>query len=175
METMKAIAKRKSTRAFTPGKQVSEADLEAILAAGSAAPVGAGDFPSLHLTVIRNPETLEKINKAVQAAFKFDRDVLYGAPTLVLVSSAEPKFPNIQYANVGCIMENILLAATDLGVDNVYLWGASSVIAKSPELQKELGVPEGFTPISGAALGYAAEENPAEKELGVTLSINYAP
>jgi nitroreductase len=175
IETMKAIAKRKSTRAFAPGKQVAKSDLEAILAAGSAAPVGAGDYPSLHLTVIQNPESLDKISKAVQAAFKIERDVLYGAPVLVLVSSSEPKFPNIQYANVGCIMENMLLAATDLGVDTIYLWGAANVLAKSPELQKELGVPEGFTPISGAALGYAVEENPTEKELGITLGVNYTP
>ena len=104
-----------------------------------------------------------------------DRDVLYGAPVLVLVSSSEPKFPNIQYANVGCVMENMLLAATDLGVDNIYLWGAVNVIANMPELQKELGIPGGFTPISGAALGYAAEDSQAEKKLEITLAINYAP
>ncbi|MEA4969815.1 MAG: nitroreductase family protein [Candidatus Pelethousia sp.] len=175
METMKAIAKRKSTRAFAPEKAVAKADLDAILAAGCAAPVGAGDYPSLHLTVVQNPQSLNRINKAVQAAFNIDRDVLYGAPILVLVSSSEPKVPNIQYANVGCIMENMLLAATDLGVDSVYLWSAANVIAKIPELQKELGIPEGFTPISGAALGYAVENNPTEKELGITLGINYAP
>jgi len=143
METMKAIAKRKSTRAFNPEKGIAKADLDAILAAGCAAPVGAGDYSSLHLTIIQSKEMLDKINKAVQAAFKMDRDVLYGAPVLVLVSSSEPKFPNIQYANVGCVME------------------------------KELGIPEGFTPISGAALGYAAESSSAEKELGITLAANY--
>ena len=132
METMKAIAKRKSTRAFDSEKQISKTELE-------------------------------------------DRDVLYGVPTVVLVSSSEPKFPNVQYANVGCIMENMLLAATDLGVDSIYLWGAVNVIAQMSELQRELGVPEGFRPISAAGLGYAAESSPYEKELEVTLAINYAP
>ncbi|MCQ5386703.1 nitroreductase family protein [Hungatella hathewayi] len=175
METMKAIAKRKSTRAFMPDQAVAEPELDAILAAGCAAPVGAGDYSSLHLTVVQNPETLSKISEAVKEAFHMDRDVLYGAPVLVLVSSSEPKFPNIQYANVGCVMENMLLAATDLGVDNIYLWGAVNVIANMPELQKELGIPGGFTPISGAALGYAAEDSQAEKKLEITLAINYAP
>ncbi|RHR25596.1 hypothetical protein DWX43_17380 [Clostridium sp. AF19-22AC] len=175
METMKAIAKRKSTRAFDSEKQISKTELEAILAAGCAAPVGAGDYASLHLTVIQNKETLDKISKAVQTTMKMDRDVLYGVPTVVLVSSSEPKFPNVQYANVGCIMENMLLAATDLGVDSIYLWGAVNVIAQMSELQRELGVPEGFRPISAAGLGYAAESSPYEKELEVTLAINYAP
>ena len=95
METMKAIAKRKSTRAFDPEKKVAESTLNAILAAGCAAPVGAGDYASLHLTVIQNRETLDKISKAVQAVLKVERDVLYGVPVLVLVSSSEPKFPNV--------------------------------------------------------------------------------
>jgi len=173
METLKAIARRKSTRAFSPEKQVGEAEIKTILAAGCAAPVGAADYPSIHLTVIKNKAILAKITKAVQTAFKMDRDALYGAPVLVIVSSSEPKFPNIQYANVGCIIENMLLAATDLGIDNIYLWGPVNAVTKSPELLKECGIPEGFTPISAAALGYAAENNPAEKELKITLSVNY--
>lgn len=173
METLKAIAKRKSTRAFSTEKLIAKADLDTILSAGCAAPVGAGDYESIHLTVVQNQGMLDKINKTAQAAFKMDRDVLYGAPVLVLVSSSEPKFPNVQYANVGCIMENMLLAATDAGIDNIYLWGAINVVAKAPELKKELGIPEGFTPISGAALGYALENASTEKELGITLSINY--
>jgi len=173
METLKAIAKRKSTRAFSPEKQVEKADLDIILAAGCAAPVGAADYPSIHLTVIQDKAILAKISKAVQAAFKIDRDVLYGAPVLVIVSSSEPKFPNIQYANAGCIIENMLLAATDLGIDNIYLWGPVNAITKSPELLKELNIPEGFTPISAAALGYAAESNSAEKKMEITLSVNY--
>jgi nitroreductase len=173
METLKTIAKRKSTRAFSPEKPIAKADLDGILAAGCAAPVGAADYASIHLTVIQNQGLLDKINKAVQAAFKIDRNVLYGAPVLVLVSSSEPKFPNIQYANAACIIENMLLAAADAGIDSVYLWGPTTVIAQNSELRKELGIPDGFTPVSGAALGYAIEHNPAEKTLGITLAINY--
>jgi len=84
----------------------------------------------------------------------------------VLASASEQqKFPNVQYANIAYIIENMLLAATDLGVDSVYLWGAPNVVAGNRELCKELGVPDGFTPVSGALLGYAVESNTAEKEL----------
>ena len=119
METMKAIAKRKSTRAFDSEKQISKTELEAILAAGCAAPVGAGDYASLHLTVIQNKETLDKISKAVQTTMKMDRDVLYGVPTVVLVSSSEPKFPNVQYA------KEALLPGTPRPVQSVYKYSSS--------------------------------------------------
>ena len=174
METLKTIVKRKSTRAFSTEKQIARADLDIILAAGCAAPVGMADYASIHLTVVQSPEFLAKINSTARAAFNLDRDVLYGAPTFVLVSvSEQQKAPNIHFANVGCIVENMLLAATDLGIDSVYLWGASNVIAGNAELCKQIGIPDGFKPASGAALGYAVENNPGEKELGVTLSINY--
>lgn len=173
VETLKAIAKRKSTRAFSPGKKVSEHDLTTILAAGCAAPIGAADYASVHLTVIQDAAILAKITKSVQSAFKADNDALYGAPVLIVVSSSAPKFPNTQYANAACVVENMLLAATDLGVDSIYLWGAVTVIAQSAELLKELGIPSGFTPISAAGLGYAAASNPAEKKAEITLSVNY--
>lgn len=174
METLKAISKRKSTRAFLSEKKISKRDLQTILEAGCAAPVGMGDYASIHLTVIQNPEALENISSAVRAAFKMDRDALYGAPTLVLVSASEnQKSPNIQYANVACIIENMLLAAADLGIDSVYLWSATNVIAGNADLCKQFEIPEGFKPISSAALGYAVENNPTEKELDITISVNY--
>lgn len=174
METLKAIAKRKSTRAFLHEKQIAKENLDIILAAGCAAPVGMGDYESLHLTVIQSPEALSKINSAVREAFKIDRDVLYGAPTVVLVcASVEQKAPNVQYSNVACVIENMLLAATAIGIDSVYLWGATNVIAGNDVLCREFGIPDGYKPASSAAFGYAAESNPAEKELNVTLSINH--
>lgn len=173
METLKAIAKRKSTRAFLPDKPVEKKDLDTILAAGCAAPVGMADYKSLHLTVIQDKVKLGKISRAVKTAYNIDRDVLYGAPVLVLVSSSEPKAPNIQYANVGCVIENMLLAATDLGVDNIYLWGAANVTATNPELLEELGIPDGFTPVSAAAFGYASLQDSSEKEMEIKLSVNY--
>ncbi|MCC8122404.1 MAG: nitroreductase family protein [Oscillospiraceae bacterium] len=174
METLNAIAKRRSTRAFSPERQITRENLDQILAAGCAAPVGMADYGSIHLTVIRSQEKLAKINRAAQEAFKMDREVLYGAPTLVLVSvSEQQKAPNIQYANVACVVENMLLAATDIGIDCVYLWGAANVIAGNAALCKELGLPDGFKPVSAAALGYAVGGTPAEKGLGITLAVNY--
>lgn len=174
METLKAIAKRKSTRAFLPDKQISKESLNTILSAGCAAPVGMSDYSSIHLTVIQNRELLEKISQTAQDVMKININFMYGAPTFVLISASEKqKAPNVQYSNIACVIENMLLAATDIGVDSVYLWGGLTIFAENIELCKELGIPDGFSPVSGVALGYALENNPTEKELGVTMSINY--
>ncbi|MGD9559758.1 MAG: nitroreductase family protein [Oscillospiraceae bacterium] len=174
METLKAIATRKATRAYK-SDPVPKEKLDTILAAGCAAPVGRGDYASLHLTVVQNPENLKKISQAMAQMMNTDKDPLYGAPALVLVSAADQQaFPNIQYANTACVLENMLLAATDCGVDSVFIWGSALAVATSEELRRAVGIPAGFTPVASAALGTAAQPNPAEKELKITLSINHA-
>lgn len=46
METLEAIAKRKSTRDFDPDKSVSDDLIETVVKAGCQAPVGGGDRTS---------------------------------------------------------------------------------------------------------------------------------
>ena len=173
METLKAIAMRKSTRAFKP-EQISDEDLDIILGAGCAAPVGMGAYETIHLTVLQNQDLMEQINSATAEAFeKPDLKPLYGAPTLVIVSSKKhSRIPNIEYANAACIIENMLLAATDLGLGSVFLWGFIGPLNASPDILNKLDIPEGFTPVSGVALGYPAEPLDDEKELKKTISMN---
>ena len=174
METLKAIAKRKSTRSFDSQKPVSKPDLDSILAAGCAAPVGAGDYQSLHLTAIQDGAALDSIVKAAQQAMHMDGSPLYGATALVVVSaSEEQKAPNIEYANAGCILENMMLAAADLGIDSVYIWGVVAVTAGDRALWEKMGIPEGYHLVSGVALGYGTDSGAKERELAVTLPVNY--
>lgn len=173
METMNAIAKRKSTRSFDPKKQVSKADLDKILAAGCAAPVGAGDYQSLHITVVQG-ELLESLAKEVQQAFHADTSPLYSAPVFVIVSALEEqKFPNIEYANVACVVANMLIAATDSGIDSVYIWGVTAGIANNKDVMNLLDIPNGYRPISGAVFGYGTAQNSDEKKLTISIPINY--
>lgn len=174
METLKAIAKRKSTRGFKP-EQISDQELDTILGAGCAAPVGMADYESLHLTVLQNKDLLDEITNATAKAFgKPDIKPFYGAPTVVVVSSTKnTKIPNIEYCNVACIIENMLLAAADLGVGSVYLMGIIGILNNSPDLIKKLDAPEGFRPVSAVALGYPVEPLTDEKELKKTIAMNH--
>lgn len=173
METLKAIAMRRSTRAFQP-KQISEQELDTILRAGCAAPVGMGAYEAVHLTVLQNRELMEEIAEAAAKAFgRPDMNPFYGAPTVVIVSGTKNRrVPNIEYANAACIIENMLLAATDLGLGSVYLWGFIRALNDSPDLLKKLDLPEGFTPVSAVALGYPVEPLTGEKKLEKRIAIN---
>ena len=166
MNTLEVIAKRKSTRAYT-GEQISEDALTDILNAANAAPVAMAKYDSLHITVIQSEAVIKQINDLTAEMFAkrmgVKKNTDFGARTMVLVSTAtEGLPPEMIYANVGIVIENMVLAATSLGIDSVILGGAPSIVAQNADLVKELGIPEGFKPVLGALFGYAQNDEPAK-------------
>ena len=167
MNTLEAIAKRKSTRSYT-STSVPEEALNAVLQAGFAAPVAMARYDSLHITVIQSEEIIRRINDMTAEMFAkrmgVKKNTDFGARTLLLVSTnAEGLPPEMAYANVGIVVENMVLAATDLGISTVILGGAPRMIAEDEALMKDLGIPAGFKPILGACLGYATSDEPAKE------------
>ena len=156
MNTIDAIKERHSTRAFSD-RQISREDLDAILFAGGQAAVGGADFKSLRLYAVQDPEVLKSIDEE-SAKRRPGSHPLYGAPTLIVLATKASILPNIEFTNAGCVLENILLAATDLGIDSIYLWMPMYGINDSKELMARLGFPEGFTCVGTVALGYAEKE-----------------
>ncbi|HHV12190.1 MAG TPA: nitroreductase [Clostridiales bacterium] len=154
MEMMETILKRQSVRAFTE-EQIKESELETILRAGYASPIGGAKFESMHFTVIQNADFLKRFRvSAAEFVQKPDANPLYGAPTFIVVSSNAVN--PVAYANAGCVIENMCLAATELGLGSVYIYGCIAALNADQDLLKELGLPEGFTPVSGVILGYPA-------------------
>lgn len=171
MQTLEAIAKRKSTRKYKP-ERISEEALQTILKAGCAAPVAMGNYASLHITVVENQTLLNRINAAATEALQklgIQKNADYGAKTLILVSSTPVHRPGTDHANAGIVMENMVLAATDLGIDSVMLGAAPAAVAQDKELLELLGIPEGFSPLLGAFFGYGAENTPVKVH---SISIN---
>ena len=165
MNTLDAIFARKSTRAYK-AQQISEEALEKIIKAGCAAPIGMGRYDTLHLSVVQNDELLNSIfNEAEEVMFKHTgmrKNMNFGAKTVILVSSAPAYRDGIEYAHAGFVIENMVIAATDMGIDSVVLGGPILAIAESEYLKSKRGVPEGFAPILAVVLGYAVDEAPAK-------------
>ena len=171
MNTLDAIKARRSVRGFTD-RQVSDADLEAILFAGGQAAVGGADFKSLKLYAVQDPELLKAIDES-SAKMLPGSHPLYGAPTLVVLASSKSILENIEFTNAGCVIQNMMVAATDLGVDSIYLWMSMYGINNDPELVKRLGFPEGFTCVGTMALGYAAKVFPKVRADEQRIEVTY--
>lgn len=167
MNTLENIYSRKSVRSYT-GEQITAEELNTILKAANAAPVGMGQYENVHLTVITNAELLGKIDAAGAAMFgKPDIHPLYNAPMLIVVSAkmpADKAMENVTYSNAAIIVQNMALAATELGVGVCHIWGATMALQNTPDLLKELQLPEGFLPCCAASLG-KTEESYTEREI----------
>lgn len=171
METFEAIFSRISTRDFAPGIP-AESDIDKIIAAGMAAPVGRGRYDSLHLTVITDKALLNEITSFAAGTSGRPRSPFYGAPVLIVVSSLMPPSPSIEYSNVGTVIENMALAATDLGLANIYLWSFASPLREHPDTLAKLALPEGFVPVSGLAVGFSSQSLPAPSSTRHNISVN---
>ena len=166
MNVTEAIKSRRSIRTFT-GASVSDEQLQSIMLAAQAAPVGMGAYKNVNLTVIKNKALIDEIDKATQDSLNnHDRSFLYGAPTLILVSVklAPAPYCNVGYSNAACIVENMALEAVELGVGACHIWGAVMAIAENKELVAKFSLPEGFSPVCAIAVG-ETEEKYEEKEI----------
>ena len=172
METLRAIAKRTSTRSFQP-TQIPEEDLQKILNAGMTAPVASGLYDSLHITIIQNMDLLNEIGNAVTEFIHKttgkEMNKNFGAPTMIIVSSKPATFLGVEYANAACIIENMLIAASSLNIDNIVWGGPAVVISKNDNIREQLHIPNGFKPVLCASFGYAKNSNQPKKH---EISIN---
>jgi nitroreductase len=163
-EVLKVIKNRRSIRSYLT-TQLSKEDLELIIEAGIYAPSGHNDQP-WHFTVIQNREIIQYISdKAKELMLKSDVDwvkrmgaapninLVHNAPTLIIVSgnknALSPK------TDCSAAIQNMLLASESLNIGSVWL-GLVSFFFKLEDEVKKLGVPEGYEPYYGVALGYKA-------------------
>ena len=157
MTTLEAIFSRKSVRSFNA--PLTEEELATILKSAYAAPIGRAMYQNVHLTVITKKELLQKINANAVDFFKNpDMNPLYDAPMYILISAKlNSPADNVGFSNCATIVENIALAATELGIGACHIWGATIGLSQNSALVAELGLPDGFTPCCGVILGHTDE------------------
>ena len=173
METLKTMLVRHSCRAYTD-QQISDEQLEKILLAANSAPIGRALYENMHLTVIQDDAFFADWTKTFRVAVNDDNaNPLYGGKTWIIVSS-KAETGEIAFANAACVVENMSLEATDLGLGHVYIYGALRVLENNPDFIKAIGIPEGFRPISSVILGYEKEPRTEEREVSLErINTNY--
>ena len=160
MNDMDVIFSRRSIRSYT-SELPSDEQLNLILKAVYASPVGMGRYDSLHVTVVKSGDFLARLEAAAGVQLgKEDYHPLYGAPVLLIFSSIFPGIPtdNSSYSNCAILSQNAALAATALGLGACHIWGAIRALNKEPALLAELNLPEGFAPCCALALGKTQEQ-----------------
>ena len=165
-DTLKTIMNRKSVRKFTD-KPISEDDIKTILKAGMSGP-SCVNSRCWSFVVVQDKELLDMIDAAAKQSYGDDSfSCTRGAPTVIIVSVQEDQgqiAPNM-IASAGCVVQNMHLAATDLGLGSVYL-GSIQAVNNSFEVLYKLKLKDGFWPVAALAVGNA-KEAAEEREIPV--------
>lgn len=175
MNTLEAIAVRYSCRSYKK-EQITKEELNSVLQAAYEAPNADAAYEDIQLSVIQSPDALADIREIYRKASGSETaDPLYGAPVFIVVSAVVPDNDPVGYANAGCVVENMALAATDLGLGNVYIYGMFDDLRLKDNhvLDTYLSLPENKTAISGIVLGYPAEEKKKEAVQGERIKTVY--
>jgi len=174
------LTHRCSVRKFTD-QPVSREAIDRIVLAANSAPVGSNLYRDLHLTVVRDRDVLHKLGEAARYRLKDkatmraitktipgqeepkkkDFDPFYGASVVIFVSHRKQDLqPGIEYCNVASVVQTMHLAATELGLSSVFMWGSMEAMRIYPQFDNTdlLHLPENFEPLLALAIGYGEKD-----------------
>ncbi len=164
---MEIVKKRKSVRQFKP-QPVEDEKIRQILECARLAP-SARNLQCWHFIVIKQRE---KIARAARAGGSHN-DWLKDAPVLI-VACGDPKksteHNGIQYyiVDVAIATENLVLAATDLGLGTCWIANFDEDIAR-----QELGIPDHIKVVAMSPLGYPNDLEPSPKRKPLDKIVHY--
>lgn len=181
MALLDIIKARHSIRKYTD-RQISREDLEKILEAGNFAPNAGGGQRSV-MVALHNRELAAHVGKMNLS--QFDRTHLAGSyvskeqPSVIDDSSIKNGFydaPTVvcvfcqnnflfKTADAFCMMENMVLQATELGIASCIISRGYETFAseEGQNLMREWGVPEGYACQGFVILGYLDGKQPCSK------------
>jgi nitroreductase len=147
MELMEAITKRTSVRSFTD-EPVSDEEISRLLHAAMAAPSAVNRQP-WEFYVVRSQAKIAELNKVGFAKYK--------APLAIVVAGNAFRFipfgKEYWIEDASAATENMLLAATDLGLGAV--WCAVYPLKRNVKQVKEiLHLPAHITPLNIVLIGH---------------------
>jgi len=154
-EVIRTIFQRRSIRKYT-NQPVDEATLTLLLQAAMAAPTATNSQP-WEFIVVTEKESLDRIRgKLLFARYNAPAAIIVcGNPSIANNSSGE------RYWEQDCsaATENILIAATSLGLGTVWI-GIHPLPSVIKPVRELLVIPERVTPLAMIYIGYPAEEKP---------------
>lgn len=188
MELEHVLLKRVSTRKYND-KIPSDQDIQKIIDAGLLAPIV--HLNKFHFSVVTNKDVMNaaedaaaEIFDAPGAAIKMPRPYLYNAPVWIILSGKihdENEMPKAQaelmnrnlFWNVGSIIENMELQATELGLASCGINTTVVAMINHPEVRKAAGIPDGYDALASVIVGYTDLKIPDRKVKPEFIPVSY--
>jgi nitroreductase len=157
MELKEVLLKRRSIRSFTD-QAVSDADVDYLLHAAMSGP-SAMNFRPWEFYVIKDPAKISELNEVGHAKYKSPLIIVVGGNSLRLV----PLVSQLWIEDTSAATENILLAATDLGLGAVWCAVFPSK-HEEKQVSKILDLPKHIIPLNIIVIGHPSGEIPSPRD-----------
>ncbi|NMA10229.1 Coenzyme F420:L-glutamate ligase [Methanoculleus chikugoensis] len=175
IETFSVIRERRSVRNYTD-RDVPDAALRAIIAAGTQAPTALGLQP-WRFVIVKDralmqrvsdyckPILIERIGEEAGAGMEEflaalknpGFNIFYNAPVLVLVLGAQNAISS--FLDCALCAENMMLAAWALGIGSCWI-GSAALVQENPDLLTALKVPDDHQIVAPLIFGYPGPLSP---------------
>lgn len=186
MNTFEAIKTRKSVRTYLD-RSVETEKIRTVVEAGNMA-AGTPMAGKVYFNVIGNQELLKELSENTKAVMgksgvemlvnlsaKPEYNPIYGAPVAVVISTdkaADSNTLGMATANAACAAENMLLAATELGLGSCYLM--TPVMAFNiPTMRESTKLPNDAQPVAVVVFGYTNDIQPHKEYPNAQDTITY--
>jgi len=171
MNTLEAIAQRYSCRNFTD-QVPSEECLKTIVQAGIQAPSGMNRQP-WQFIVITSKSLIQDMDQAGMQLISTLPDqslyerlmtrggtLFYHAPCMIMIAIQEASLQGAELIDLGIAAQNISLAATALGIDNLHCGLAVIPFTseRASEFKQRIQFPQGYGCGMAVLLGYSKEK-----------------
>jgi nitroreductase len=161
-ELIQTIFSRRSIRSYT-AQPVGEEQVTTLLKAAMAAP-SASNLRPWHFVVITKRETLNSLAEV----HPFGK-MLFQAPLGIAVCGDSAISAQYWVQDCSAATENLLLAATALGLGSVWL-GVYPLEDRVNVVRAILGIPEPVIPLNLISIGYPAELKEPRTQYDPTLA-----
>jgi len=162
MQLFEAIKRRQSIREFNKEK-VSDDNLKLIIQAAYHAPIGRAAYSRYELVVIKDETIIEELAKKIMQAGILLKHPFFHAPLVIFVTGKANR-ERLDGCDTGCLIQNMMLAATELGLGSCFLYTISEIINGHPKLLKALNLPEGNSVMSAVVFGHPEQKDPPNKD-----------
>lgn len=148
-----ALKNRRSIRKYK-AEQITDAELNAVLEAGTFAPTGMNRQSPL-MVVVQDADTIARLSRMNAAVMgQTDSDPFYGAPTVVIVLADSENYNG--FADGCLVMGNLMNAAYSIGLGSCWINRAREMFEteEGRSMLREWGIEDKYTGVANCILGY---------------------
>ena len=162
MDAMENLLTRRSIRKYKAA-QITDSELDAVLAAGTYAPTAKGTQSPL-IVAVQNAEDIALMSRLNARIWgKEEIDPFYGAPTVVVVFADGDNINGVQDASL--VMGNLMNAAHATGLGSCWINRAKATfeLPEGKALLAKWGISGNWVGVGNCILGYPDCDAPAPK------------